>query len=99
MNTDAMMTITAVKKIERSNPLWSHYLKTYIHAGYMVTFKCESPFDEWDTYESIADYFDVVGDFDCVVNREGRLIYMSGTCVFPLGEPVLGEHKIPNWHN
>ncbi|HDX5553366.1 TPA: hypothetical protein ROS10_002520 [Escherichia coli] len=66
-------------------------------------FECEGTadkwgiYDEWDICELIADYFDVVGDFDCDVRRAGRKILMKGTCVFPPREPVKGTHNIPLW--
>ncbi|EHW5355528.1 hypothetical protein K2331_000392 [Salmonella enterica] len=77
--------------------MWSHYLARYIDSGYQAEFECEGTADKWDIYESIADYFDVVGDINCDVRRTGRKILMKGTCVFPPREPVNGTHNIPLW--
>ena len=103
MDCTILMKIIFVKAITKDSPLWSHYLARYIDSGYLAEFECEGAadkwgiYDEWDICESIADYFDVVGDFDCDVRRAGRKIQMKGTCVFPLGEPVKGTHNIPFW--
>ncbi|EGI39958.1 hypothetical protein ECNG_01040 [Escherichia coli TA280] len=83
--------------------MWSPYYARYIDSGCQAEFECEgtvdkwSIYDEWDICESIADYFDVVGDFDCDVRWTGRKILMKGTCVFPLGEPIKRTHNIPFW--
>lgn len=93
----------SVKEIAKYSPLWPHYLARYVNSGYQAEFECEGTadkwgiYDEWDICESIADYFDVVGDFDCDVRRAGRKILMKGTGVFPPGEPVKGTHNIPFW--
>ena len=75
----------------------------YIDSGYQAEFECEGAadkwgiYDEWDICESIADYFDVVGDFDCDVRRAGRKNTDERYLCFPLGEPVKGTHNIPFW--
>lgn len=89
------MNITSVRIITKEQPYYSRCLGRYMQNGCLTYFECVSPVDESDTYESIAEYFDVAGDFDCEVSIKERVCYLKGSCVLIFGEPILGLHQVP----
>ncbi|MBE3175404.1 hypothetical protein IM282_15610 [Enterobacter cloacae complex sp. P29RS] len=95
MQETISLNITSANHITKGKPYFSRYLGKYIDEGYLTYFECVSPVDETDTYESISEYFDVVGDFECEVNIKDGKCYLTGSCVLMFGEPVRGIHQVP----